>query len=165
MPLLGRYGRTVFNLLPLRGRKRRLAKLLVVLLVSGMVFAFGMSGMCMLDIQQCGGVGEMSESLQRTRDQLDMAYVSGVPVHYDVCAHVRVCACGVRACVYVCVCVCVCLCVCVCVCVHVCVHAHCKPAQCQMLSPVIFNTDIRYLKRNILMCFVYTVLCSVNLRS
>ena len=54
MGLLGRCSRGVFNLLPLRGRKRRLVKLLVLLLLSAGLSVAVMSGPCVLGTGSCG---------------------------------------------------------------------------------------------------------------
>ena len=66
MGLLGQCGRTLFNLLPLRGRKRRLAKFLLILLLSALVFVFGISGACRLDSRLCAGEWQ-GDSVERSR--------------------------------------------------------------------------------------------------
>ena len=86
MGLLTRCGRTVFNLLPLRGRKRRPVKLCVLLFLSAAVFVFGMSGMCLLDSRMCaeegGGEGEWPGQL-RSREPAEL-YVSSMYTLYTV---------------------------------------------------------------------------------
>lgn len=74
MRLLRQCGRTLFNVLLLRGR-RRLAKFLVVLLVSASLFVFGVSGVCTLDPQLCA---EGDGTIQRARGEFEVArdYVS-----------------------------------------------------------------------------------------
>ena len=72
MMLLRQCGRTLFNVLLLRGR-RRLAKFLVVLLVSAFLFVFGVSGVCMLDSAERDDI-----TLQRARGEFEVSrdYVS-----------------------------------------------------------------------------------------
>ena len=65
--------RAVFNLLPLRGRKRRLAKLLVVLLLSAAISLLVLNGACVPGTGRCG-----EEGLQRVREEFEIPrdYVS-----------------------------------------------------------------------------------------
>ena len=82
---MGRCRRTVFNLLPLRGRKRRTAKLCLILFLSAVLFIFGMSGMCVLDSRMCTDDGGEVLGQLRIRDPIETAqyYVSFIFVIHN----------------------------------------------------------------------------------
>ena len=85
---MGPCWRAAFNLLPLRGKKRRLAKLLAVLLLSGALSLLVLRGGCVPGSGKCGegeGVGE--EVLERVRAEFEAArdYVSSLcKPHFDI---------------------------------------------------------------------------------
>lgn len=78
MNLLVQLGRTLYNVLLLRGRRRR-AKLLLLIVLSMAFFAFVMRGRCWIDSRLCKEE-DGEHGLQHTRDIFEKAgdYVSTV---------------------------------------------------------------------------------------
>ena len=78
MGLLVQFGRTLYNVLFLRGRRRR-AKLFLLIVLSMAFFAFAIRGMCLVDSRLCKEEDE--RALQHTRDVFENAgdYVSVAP--------------------------------------------------------------------------------------
>ena len=77
-PLMAFLWRAAFNLLPLRGRKRRLAKLLVVLVLSAALSLAVLGGVCLPGVGRCGF--EEKDRLERIRDfETNKDYVSFLP--------------------------------------------------------------------------------------
>jgi len=79
MGLWVQFGRTLYNVLFLRGRRRR-AKLFLLIVLSMAFFAFAMRGMCLVDSRLCKEE-DGEHALQNTRDIFENAgdYVSVAP--------------------------------------------------------------------------------------
>lgn len=101
MGLLVQFGRTLYNVLLLRGRRRR-AKLFLLIVLSMAFFVFAMRGMCLVDSRLCEEEPEDGRGLQHTRDVFENAgdYVSGAPdianlSFMNACLHVSLHHCSV----------------------------------------------------------------------